>query len=143
MVRCDWDRKYTYGRTAAKLGIFSHEKYHKTPYRYYTHKDFKNLKIKVKYEPLHREKDYFYPKGANYRVILLGTSQNENLTEFIPYTFKNVKRIRTNNVEGLSPTESTKIMKYWQKDIIDYKPNILIFCMTYDNFSKLHFLFKN
>lgn len=143
LVRADWDRKFGYGRTATKLGIFDLDKYHTTKYRYYRHKDFDNLKVKITNENLHREKDYFYEKGANYKVILLGTSQNENLTEFIPFTFKNVKRIRTNNVRGLTSTEWTKIMKYWQKDIVDYKPDILIFCLIYNNISNLPFIFKD
>jgi len=142
LVRADWDRKYRFGTTATKLGIFNLDKYHTTKYRYYQHRDFDNLKTKITDIDFKREKDYFYPKGSDYRVILLGTSQNENLTEFIPFTFKNVKRIRTNNVKGLSETESTKIMKYWEKDILDYKPNILIFCVTYSNLAKLQNMFK-
>lgn len=142
-IRCDWERDYHYGRTATKLGIFDLDRYHDTEYRYFTHKDYKNLKVRVKHEPMHREKDYFYPKGANYKVILLGTSQNENLTEFIPFTFKNVKRIRTNSVKGLSDSEAVKIIKYWGKDITEYKPDILIFCLTYDNVRRLAYLFKD
>ncbi|MBR2526674.1 hypothetical protein IKE67_09440 [bacterium] len=143
LIRTDWDRKFGYGRTATKLGIFNLDKYHTTKYRYYKHKNFNALKTTITDINLHREKDYFYPKGANYKVILLGTSQNENLTEFIPFTFKNVKRIRTNNVKGISQTESTKIMKYHKKDILEYKPNILIFCVTYNNLSTLPYFFKD
>ena len=142
-IRCDWERNYSYGRTATKLGVFDLDKYHDTDYRYFKHKDSENLKVKIEHKPMHREKEYFYPKGADYKVILLGTSQNENLTEFIPYTFKYVKRIRTNNVKGLSDGESTKIIKYWGNDILEYKPDILIFCITYDNIRRLLYLFKD
>ena len=69
-------------------------------------------------------------------------SQNENLTEFIPFTFKHVKRLRNNNVQGIKAEEEFKIIKYYKDEILEYKPNIIIFCITYNNISELHKLFE-
>ena len=143
-VRGDWNRKFSWGANTTKLNLplKYKKKLHQTKYRYYTYKDFnlletKNINIKYK-----RLKYYYYPKGADYRVILLGTSMCENLTEFIPYTFKNVFRIRNNSVNNISGKEEFKIMKYHEKEILDYNPDIIIFCITYVNMNQLKNLFK-
>lgn len=140
-VRGDFDRKFGYGTTAARLGITAVKKYHKVNYRYFKHKDFDNLKVEVIDEDFHKGKLYYYPKGANLRVIQLGTSQNENLDEFLPFTFKNIKRIRTNWVQGIPSDDWGNIMKYYEKEILDYKPDILIYCMTISDVDVLHKIF--
>lgn len=143
MVRADWARTYDFGTTSYRINLPKHtiKKLHKTNYRYYTHKDEKMLQTGVTDIPYHKNKVYFYPKGADYRVILLGTSQSENLTEFIPYTFKNVRRIRNNNVIDVPYEYSFKIMKYNKDEILNYKPDILIFCITTENMFELRNLF--
>ena len=142
LIRGDFERKYAFGTTAEYLGVLNLKKYHKDKYRYFTHKDFENLKTVKKTKKFQRNKFFSYPKGANHRVIMLGTSQNENLSEFIPFTFKNVKRIRTNNVEGITREEDAKIMKYYKNEILDYHPDIMIFCITYGNIENLNQLFN-
>ena len=72
----------------------------------------------------------------------MGTSQNENLSEFIPFTFNSVKRLRNNNVQGIKTSEEFKIMKYYEKEMLDYAPNIIIFCITYNNIPELHKIFN-
>lgn len=143
-IRGDWGRTFGTGQTCWRLGLSSNicDDWHKTDYRYYKHKDFNNLKQEMQNIDYHRNKTYFYDKGSNYRVVLLGTSQSENLTEFIPFTFKNVKRIRNNNVKKIEPKNEFKIMKYHKEEILEYKPNILIFCITYGNFFALNNLLK-
>jgi hypothetical protein len=142
LVRGNFDRNYAKGITAAQIGLGDTPKYHDVNYRYYTHKDSRNLKQEIINQKYHLGKIFYYPIGANYRVIQLGTSQNENLAEFIPYTFKHVNRIRNNGVNGISSSEEFKIMKYYKQEILDYKPDIIIFCITYDKIPQLHNFFK-
>ena len=139
-VRGDFWRDFNYGQNCSRMGLLNIlcKMYHKYDYRYYKYKDFDNLYTTVIDTKYHLEKLYCYDKGANYRVIQLGTSQNENLTEFTPFTFKHVKRIRNNNVQGIKAEEEFKIKKYYKDEILEYKPDIIIFCITYDNILKLH-----
>ena len=143
-IRGDWGRNFRNGQTCHKLGLQKDncEKFHNTDYKYFKHKNYKDLKQQVTDADYHKNKIYFYDKGANYRVILLGTSQAENLTEFIPFTFKNVKRIRNNNVKKISNKDIFKIIKYYKQEILEYKPDIIVFCITYQNLQNLHNLFN-
>lgn len=143
-VRGDFWRDFNYGQNCSRMGLLNIlcKMYHKYDYRYYKYKDFDNLYTTVINTKYHLEKLYGYDKGANYRVIQLGTSQNENLTEFTPFTFKHVKRIRNNNVQGIKAEEEFKIKKYYKDEILEYKPDIIIFCITYKNILELHKLFE-
>ena len=143
-VRGDFSRDFNYGQNCSRMGLLNIlcKMYHKYDYRYYKYKDFDNLYTTVINTKCHLEKLYGYDKGANYRVIQLGTSQNENLTEFTPFTFKHVKRIRNNNVQGIKAEEEFKIKKYYKDEILEYKPDIIIFCITYRNILELHKLFE-
>ncbi len=142
-IKADWIRRYSYGQNCWRLNIPKScvKRMHKTLYRYFTHKNSKLLNCETVDVHYHKYRTYSYPYGADYKVILLGTSQSENLSEFIPYTFKNVKRLRINDVKDISDKEVFKIIKYYKNDILDYKPNIIIFCITYENISKLRNLF--
>lgn len=142
-VRGDFLRDFNYGQDCGKMGIYDNicRIYHKEDYRYYRHKDFNNLNETIIFKKYHFGKMYSYDKAADYRVILLGTSQSENLTEFIPFSFKNVKRIRNNSV-GVKEDEEFKIIKRYEKEILDYKPDIIIFCITLNNIERLRKLFE-
>lgn len=144
MVRGDFLRSFGKGKACSKIGISDSvcSMYHHYDYKYYKHKDFDNLNETVINTKYRLEKIYHYNGGANLRVIQLGTSQNENLTEFIPYTFKDVKRIRNNDIQGIKSKDIFKIIKYYGKEMLDYKPDIIIFCITYKNTDKLHNLFN-
>ncbi len=145
LVNADWEKTFKYGLTSGYMNLsekYKKELHKKTKYRYYTHKESNLLKVNITDIPFHKTKSYYYPKGADYRVILLGTSQNESMSEFIPYTFKNVLRLRTNSVKNISIPESWKIMKYHENEILDYKPNIIIFCIPYNEIPTLIDLFK-
>ena len=143
-VRGDFFRDFNHGQDCERMGISKSvcKKYHQYDYTYYKYKDFDNLKTTVINTEHHLEKLYDYDKGANYKVVQLGTSQNENLTEFIPFTFKHVKRLRNNNVQGIKTEDEFKVIKYYKDEILEYKPNMIIFCITYDNISELHKLFE-
>lgn len=144
MVRGDWYRDYNYGSSADVLNLpkLYVKKLHKVNYRYFTYKNINNIKTKVIHTYKKRYKEYYNPEGANYRVIQLGTSHNENLTEFVPATFKNVLRIRNNSVDGISSKDEFKIIKYYKKQILDYKPDMIIFCISQANILQLHDIFN-
>ena len=133
-VRADFERIYNvFGTTCGALG-FSEEMcrtYSNDEYRYYKHKDYKKLKEKVVDKKYHRNKNYHYEGGADPRVIVLGSSQSENLMEFIPFTFKNVLRLRNNDVKGVPLKDEYKIMKSYRQEILDYNPDIIVLCYTY------------
>ena len=141
LVRSDSSRNYHYGQTLHIASIINKAKYHKTKYRYYTHKEYGLLNQYNINKFMQKEKTFFYSNGDDRKVLLLGTSQSENLTEFVPFTFKNVKRIRNNQVIGIKDGDEFKIMKYYENKILEYKPDILIFCITFGNITKLHKLF--
>lgn len=143
LIRGDFYRNLGVGTTCRSLGISKKQakKYHKTPYTYWKHKNFDKLKVKVRDISLHRDKHYYYPCGYDKKVILLGTSQSENLCEFLPFSFKNVLRLRNNNVKDVSRKDEFKIMKRFQKDILEYKPDILVFCITKGNIPNLRNMF--
>ncbi len=139
-VRGDFSRKFAFGQSCNLIGVSENscKKYLDYDYRYFKHKDYKNLKQKIQDIDYHRNKKFEYQKGYDKRVILLGTSQAENLAEFIAFTFKNVKRLRINTVKKVPTKDEYKIMKYYEKEILEYKPDIIIFCITYDNIRKFN-----
>ena len=92
--------------------------------------------IKIIYDDQERSKKYYFPYGADLKVIQIGTSMNENLTQFTPYTFKNLKYYRLNAIKGINVSEEYKIMKYYKRKIMEYQPDILIFCITPMNLEK-------
>ncbi len=143
-VRGDWEREYYWGESTrvTNLRLIYKKKLHNVNYRYFTHKDSNLLETQIIHIPYKRMKYHYYPKGTNYRVILLGTSMNENLSEFVPYTFKNVLRLRNNYVINIPTNDEYKIIKYYEKDILDYHPDIIVFCICYYNIYYLRDLFK-
>lgn len=145
MIRSDWERDYHIGE-AFKFMFPSYEKSKDkildTEYKYYTHKKQNLLKTKITNISGLKEKEFYYPYGNDLRVIEIGTSMNENLTGFTPYTFKHLKYIRLNNVKDMEATEQFKIIKYYKNNILQYKPDILIFCVTINNLPAVRNLFK-
>lgn len=133
MVRGDFEREFTVGEHLKfhfpYLGPES-KKFLDAKYKYYEHKDKDKLKIDITDIKYNKQKNFYYSFGNELRVIQLGTSMNENLTQFTPYTFKYLRYIRLNGVKGLNWAESMKILKYHKQEIIDYKPDIMILCLT-------------
>ncbi len=137
-VRGDFDRKFKLGTTGNRIHIPENfqKKYHNVNYRYYKNKNFNMLDVETIIKNPKKQKNFYYPYGENLKVIMLGTSQNENLTEFVPFTFKYTKRMRL--VEG---SEKLKYMKHYEKEILDYKPDILIYGITYSGINSQKNLF--
>ncbi len=152
LVRGTWQRKFDWGQAPERLNLplMYIKKLHNTKYRYYTNKHNNLLKKSVSEAPYNYTVDYQYPEGSDYRVIVLGTSMCENLCEFIPYTFKNVFRLRNNNlfarrgkqIKGMPYKEEFKIMKHYKKTILNYHPDIIIFCIAYFDMMRLSDLFE-
>lgn len=131
-VRSEFRRLFEDGASCNAIGLSKLlcKSFLNTDYRYYAHKYKNLLSVKLIENKSVLAKAYHYPLGADYKVLLLGTSPSENLTEFIPYTFKNVRRERT-NLGRIPYVEHCKIMKRFENVIIEYKPDIIIFCIAY------------
>jgi len=145
MVRADFSREYDIGQTFQHnfhfLKAFD-KKILTTEYPYYEHKNKNLLDLQVVDIPYHKGKITYYPQGNDLRAIEIGSSMNENLLGFTQYTFKNLKYIRTNTPKSIDENDAYKIIKYYKKEILDYKPDIIIFCITPSNINSLKDLFK-
>lgn len=92
----------------------------RTFYTYYDHKNGDKMSIKVgKFT-----KDFAYPEGKH-KIMLIGTSQNENFLQFLPYSAARTKYIRL-NFGQVKTEDEFKILKLYKKDILAFKPDILI-----------------
>lgn len=106
----------------------------KTLYKYYDHKNGDNMALQVgKFT-----KDFSYPRGKR-RIMLIGTSQNENLNHFLPYSAAQTKYIRANGGQA-KRSNAFKIIKLYKKDILGFKPDILILSISTDNLFRLRSL---
>ena len=108
-----------------------------TKYKYYTHKNENKLKQTVYYDNKKQGRDFEYPYGADLKVVLIDSSINENLNDFLPYQFKNLKYIRVNGPIGMKEPERFKILKYYKSEIVEYKPDIMIFSITLTNVNQI------
>ena len=142
-VRGNWNRKFAAGQTFKLLNIYYPEKkLLDTQYKYYT--------PKVKLSPQivnikHYLTKYFqYPNASTkIRAIATGTSMNENLMQFLPYSFSELKYFRLNNVRNVPNTDTFKLLKRYKKDILEFKPDVLILTITADNIWGLKNLTRN
>lgn len=144
-VRSDWDRKFHNGEV---MMFHFHNFENKADqildvkYNYYEHKQNKNLHTKIIDIPLKKEKTYYYDSGNDLRVMQIGTSMNESLLQFTPYSFKDLKYIRLINIKDMPPEESFKIYKYYQTEIIEFKPDIIVLCLTPANLQSVVDFYK-
>lgn len=136
LVRSGWWQTYHNGLSLEEMFPFYKDRAKEildTEYLYFEHKNKELLETTVIDESNNKYKEFYYPYGADLKVVLLGTSMNENLTSFIPYTFKNVKYFRINDIKDQKESEDFKIMKLYSKRILDYKPDIVIFSIYTGN----------
>ncbi len=131
-LRINYNELKEYGTVFNPVGVKRKdlEKFINTKYRYYRHKNIDKLQDIYIDEKYKRFNYFYYPEGADLRVILLGPSTIEALSHTIPFTFKNVLKIRTNAIKGIN---DFKIMKYYKDIILNYKPDIIIFCIPYQS----------
>ena len=100
-------------------------------YSYYDHKNGDKLEVRVgKFT-----KDFAYPDGKH-KIMLFGTSQNEDFLQFLPYSGAHTKYIRL-NMSQTKKADEFKILKLYMKDILTFKPNILILSIHTDDLPRL------
>ena len=134
-VRADWDKVFKNGQTLDLLNLgpnIDMDEVLDTPYKYYSPKspeepkiiDISNYKIK----------HFKTPNSGNHiRVFLTGTSMNENLISFLPYSFQEVIYYRLNSVKDVKNEDIFKLLKRYKKDILKLKPNLLILTISAGN----------
>ena len=101
-------------------------------YNYYDHKNGDRMIVRVG----EFIKDFTYPEGTH-KIMLMGTSQNENLLQFVPYSSTRTKYIRL-NLAQVKNSDMWKVLKLYKKDILSFKPDILILSISTDNLPELH-----
>ena len=106
-------------------------------YKYYDHKDNQNFTVQYINSSYRVGRNYSYNEAPDIKVLSLGTSMQENLNGFLPYSFKNLRCYRLNSGK-LPRKEQWKVFKYYKKDILDYNPQILILCLTMDNLNYIN-----
>ncbi len=144
-VRGDFWRDFGAGETLHYHFPYLEKKADKildTKYKYYEHKNKKLLKSEFINVPQKFQKNFYYPYGADLRVFETGTSMNENLLQFMPYSFKHIKYIRLCNVIDVPWYEEFKIMKRYKQDIIDFKPDIMVLSLVTLNLMNINQFFE-
>ena len=126
-----------YGRPSHLSRLFNFSSFELTPpsdrvlYNYYDHKDGDKMMVQVgKFT-----KNFTYPGGKR-RVMLIGTSQNEVFLQFLPYSLAQTKYLRLNKAQ-VKTADEFKVMKLYKKDILAFKPDILILSIHTDNLPQL------
>ena len=100
-------------------------------YSYYDHNNRADMTFKVK----KFIKEFSYPEGKH-KVMIVGTSNNENFNHFLPYSAAQTKYIRL-NMGQVKGADQFKILKLYKKDILAFKPDILVLSITTDNLPQL------
>ena len=129
LIRDDWSRNYYPGYLYRFCNL------EKAPHgafiTYYDHKNADKMSVRVgKFT-----KDFAYPEGK-YKILLVGTSQSENFLQFLPYSAAQTKYIRL-NTGWIKASDEFKILKLHKKEILAFKPDILILSINTDNLSRL------
>ncbi len=143
LLREDFFRNYDLGHTVnvLKLRKIAKDKILKTDYIYYDNKS--DLKTEIINVEGKKGKEFYFEKGSPYRLLMMGTSQNEDLSQFLPYSFQNTKYIRFNNVIGRSSKDEFKVMKYYKQGILDFKPDIVIMTLIPEHMVAIQNFFKD
>ena len=103
----------------------------RTFYNYYDHKDGDTITVTVgKFT-----KDFTYPEGKH-KIMLIGTSQNDMLLDILAYSAAQTKYIRL-NMSQVKTMDEFKILKLYKKDILAFKPDILILSIHTNDLPKL------
>ena len=133
LIRDNWHWTFSYGNLFFFFG-FKDDPDHRVVYNYYNHKNSNELIVKVdKYV-----KNFSYSQGKH-RVMVAGTSNNHVICRFLPFSTSELKFIQLNTIP-LPGVERWKFLKYWQKDILAFKPEILILSISTDNLPYLRTL---
>ena len=129
MIRDEYDRdNFNVGITNKSLGFepkFAEKYLLRDNYIYYDHKSGNDLMVNRKTFM----KFYKQNTAEGYRILLVGNSQNEILLNYLPHSARELKYIRLNNGQ-LSEKEIPKVVKHYKNEILDFKPDILVYCVS-------------
>ncbi len=118
-----WNAEFTEGQALMQINIpkFIKKNILDTDYIYYKNPNKDKLMVgeftKIRNTDSSDE-EFYYPDGANLRVMLIQNSFGRNLVEFLPYSFKNTLRLY-DNFRSMNMAEYEPIIK-------DFKPDIII-----------------
>lgn len=124
LIRDDWKRDFNIGHTTRLLKIdtdYAKEHLLKDDYVYYDHKNAND----VIFNKSGNIKNFEQKESGKYKAFLFGNSHNEDLLQFLPYSFKKTKYIRANGFE-IPASEQYKLLKRYKKEILNFKPDIMI-----------------
>jgi len=142
-VRDDWERNFKDNDSIPLLGIKINEKEKiNEKYKYYDSKQ--NIELKIEADAFNKIKYYKNKYSSNdLKVILTGTSNNENLLQFLPYSFSELKYFRFNSMKGIKPgADEYKFIKRYKDEVLKFKPDILVLSIVADNIPNLLYLTK-
>ncbi len=115
-----------------------------TKYKTFIKKDLKTYSAKetvLNKTPSLFKYNFIYNNAPNkQKVMLVGDSFGLNLTMFLSYTFKNVEELFAYTPNG-NEYENFN-MKRFEKEIKEYKPDILIFCFSESGLNRLNYLYR-
>lgn len=125
-IRADFERLFTNGTTFNKLNVkMPQNKFLDTNYRYYNPRT--EIPHTISDIPKYRTKHYTNNPRGKYRVLLVGNSMSENLLQFLPYSFRELKYFRFNTVKNVAEKDELKILSRYGKEFEQYHPDIIIF----------------
>ena len=128
LIRDDWSRNYHQGYLYRSCNLQSPPL--TSYFNYYDHKNADKMEVRVgKFT-----KEFRYPEGKR-RVMLIGSSQNENFLQYLPYSASQTKYIRVNT--GWERDAAYKILKVYKKEILSFKPEILILSIPTESLRQL------
>ena len=128
-VRAGFDRKFTVGRQCELL-LLNKLCPLDVQYKYYKNRSSESL-VEQRNESI-RQKEYEFNAPNKQKIVVVGNSFAENMMEFVPYTFSKTKKIRWNTA-----TETNIKMSRWNKEILDYKPDILLILLESESVHRL------
>ncbi|MBO7672095.1 hypothetical protein J6S88_01675 [bacterium] len=132
-TRGNYQREYTVGANIANNMPFLKKRIDKiqdVDYTYYDHKKEKALQCESADIKGEKTQHYTYPYGNKLKVLQTGTSMNDSLRQFTLFTFNDLKYLRLNNIKGANHAERFKLLKHYKNSILEYKPDIIILCIT-------------
>lgn len=128
-VRAECDRSF-YDGTQYSLLHLKDESIFNIDFSFYDHKDRKNLDFR---EPCCPKTFSHYEKGADKKVFYVTDSMGENFMGFLAYTFRDIQKRRYNAEIKAKRKNEDIYMSFYENDILEYKPDILILG-TYDGY---------
>lgn len=135
LIRDGWHWTFGYGDLLFFFG-FKDDPDHRVVYNYYEHKN--NNKIMVQVGEF--MKDFTYPEGKH-RVMLAGTSNNNVISRFLSFSASETRFIQL-NMNPVPRVEQWKFLKLFKKDILAFKPEILILSISTNDLPQLHNLYS-